>query len=218
MAGLEQTYGLAALAVHKFRLQARVTQCLDECAHQAAWRGVEDLFGMLDAGASPLTIAPEVFVGFTPEMDYKPTKSFRGRVFQKHLYPAVGEMNGPETEVAAVLDSLPEVDVWLRNIERHARSFRLPYPSETGDWFYPDYLARLNDARLLVLEYKGSHIEPHDQGKRQIGLAWQRAMKGQGVFLWVGDSSDTTRGRTIAQQLQDGLRGNGAGGRSSLSG
>jgi len=75
---------------------------------------------------------------------------------------------------------------------------------------YPDYLARLNDARLLVLEYKGSFIETHDQRKRQIGLAWQRAMKGQGVFLWIGDSSETARGRTIAQQIQDGLRGIGA--------
>ena len=119
-------------------------------------------------------------------------------------------MNRPETDVAAVLDSLPEVEVWLRNLDRHPRSFRLPCPSEHGDWFYPDFLGRLTDTRLLVTEYKGGYLEPFDSRKRQMGLAWQRAMNGRGVFLWIGDSAETSRGRSIAQQIQDGLRGGGA--------
>jgi len=96
---------------------------------------------------------------------------------------------------------------WLRNMDRHPRSFRLPCPSAHGDWFYPDFLGRLTDTRLLVMEYKGGYLEPFDSRKRQMGLAWQRAMNGQGVFLWIGDSAETSRGRSIAQQIQAGLRG-----------
>jgi type III restriction enzyme len=110
-----------------------------------------------------------------------------------------------EAEVAVVLDALPEVELWLRNLDRRPDSFRLPCPTNQGDWFYPDFLARLTDARLLVLEYKGSHLEDHDQAKRQIGLAWQRAMKGQGLFLWIGDAPETAQGRSIAEQIRMGI-------------
>jgi type III restriction enzyme len=110
-----------------------------------------------------------------------------------------------EAEVAVVLDALPEVELWLRNLDRRPDSFRLPCPTNQGDWFYPDFLARLTDARLLVLEYKGSHLEDHDQAKRQIGLAWQRAMKGQGLFLWIGDAPQTAQGRSITEQIRMGI-------------
>ncbi|HYN78786.1 MAG TPA: DEAD/DEAH box helicase family protein, partial [Lamprocystis sp. (in: g-proteobacteria)] len=49
------------------RLQARLTQCLDHCALRAAGRGLINLFDVQDGVPSPLTIAPEVFVGFHPE-------------------------------------------------------------------------------------------------------------------------------------------------------
>jgi len=65
----------------------------------------------------------------------------------------------------------------------------------------------IGDTRLLVMEYKGGYLEPFDSRKRQMGLAWQRAMNGPGVFLWIGDSAETSRGRSIAQQRQEGLRG-----------
>ncbi len=120
---------------------------------------------------------------------------------RQHRYPSVGEMNQPETELAVVLDAPPEVEVWLRNFERHSHSFRLPCPAKGNDWFYPDFLARLHDGRVLVMEYKGSHIGDGDKAKRQIGLAWQRAMQGRGLFLWIGDSEGTAQGRGIAQQI-----------------
>lgn len=199
---LEETHGLTPLLVHKNRLPARLTECLNLCAEQAGQRGLGDLFSTLDGPASPLTIAPDqVFVAFTPQTTYAPAKPYQGRLFQKHLYPSVGEMNQPETELAVVLDALPEVEVWLRNLERHPHSFKLPCPAKGNDWFYPDFLARLHDGRVLVMEYKGSHIEDGDKAKRQIGLAWQRAMQGQGLFLWIGDSEETAQGRGIAQQI-----------------
>ncbi len=34
-------------------------------------------------------------------------------------------------------------------------------------------------------------------------------------MLWIGDSAETSRGRSIAQQIQDGLRGAGLRGHKS---
>lgn len=204
---LEQRHGLPALMVHKFRLQARVDEFLGQCAAKTARRGLQGLFAAGAGVPSPLAVVPEVFVDFNPGTDYRPSRALRGRTFKKHLYPSVGELNDDELTLAVVLDTLPEVAVWLRNMERHPRSFRLPYPSDAGDWFYPDFLARLTDARVAVIEYKGSQIDDRDQGKRQIGLAWERAMQGKGLFLWIGDSVNTARGRGIGEQVQDALAG-----------
>lgn len=209
VAALEQQHGLHALMVHKFRLQARVDDFLGQCAAKAARRGLAALNGALlseDAGSTwPFAIAAEMLAEFDARVDYRPTRPLRGRSFGKHLYPLIGEMNDDELALAVVLDSLPAVAVWLRNLDRHPRSFRLPYPSESGDWFYPDFLARLADGRVAAIEYKGKHLEPLDEGKRQIGLAWERAMGGKGCFVWIGDSATTAKGRAIAQQLIDAL-------------
>lgn len=121
-------------------------------------------------------------------------------------------MNGPQTEVAVVLDSLPDVAVWVRNLVGHPSRFRLPCPSLKGDWFYPDFVGRLTDERVFALEHKGGHLEANDQHKREIGLAWGRATQGRGVFLWGGDSAETPKGRSIAEQVQNGLRHGDAAG------
>jgi len=207
---LERTQALETLLVYKYRLRSTLTGCLDRCAQQAADRGLDDLFGAQDDPAWPLTTAPQIAASFLPGTDYAPARAAQGRVFAKHLYPRVDAMNGPETAVAVVLDTLPEVAVWVRNLVGHPSSFRLPCPSLEGDWFYPDFVGRLTDERVFSLEYKGGHLEAHDQHKRQIGLAWERATQGRGVFLWIGDSAETARGRMIGEQIQAGLRGGGA--------
>ena len=92
-------------------------------------------------------------------------------------------MDGEEAECARALDFLPTVDVWLRNVERKRGSFRLPTRT---DYFYPDYVARLSDSRLLALEYKGQGWLDSDdtKEKRRLGELWAR---GSGnVFLLVG--------------------------------
>ena len=95
-----------------------------------------------------------------------------------------GAQGGEETQCAEVLDSLPGLRHWLRNVARHPNSFWLPTASGK---FYPDFVAELEDGRFLVVEYKGAHIaEGADTaGKRTIGALWERAMNGRGLFLVV---------------------------------
>jgi len=51
--------------------------------------------------------------------------------------------------------------------------------------FYPDFVARLDDGRLLVVEYKGAHIaEGADTAeKRTIGELWERESAGTCLFV-----------------------------------
>jgi len=54
-----------------------------------------------------------------------------------------------------------------------SHAFSLPTSS---DWFYPDFVAQLDDGRLLVVEYKGTHFatNANTQEKAAIGPAWAR--------------------------------------------
>ena len=83
---------------------------------------------------------------------------------------------------AQVIDSLATVKYWIRNVVRHPNSFWLPTAT---DKFYPDFVALLNDGRLLVVEYKGAHIaETSDTNeKRTIGALWERSSDGKGLFI-----------------------------------
>ena len=82
---------------------------------------------------------------------------------------------------------------------RHRESFWLPTAT---DKFYPDFVALLNDGRLLVVEYKGAHIaEGSDTAeKRAIGALWERESRGKGLFIVVEKS---VNGRNVSQQLTE---------------
>ena len=78
--------------------------------------------------------------------------------------------------------SLPEVEFWVRNLERDQYAFWL---QTSTDKFYPDFVAKLNDGRYLAVEYKGSHLETSADTaeKDAIGQLWAARSKGQCVFL-----------------------------------
>ena len=95
--------------------------------------------------------------------------------------PEDGGDEGEEFRCAQAIDSLSEVEYWIRNVARHPASFRLPLAS---GWFYPDFVAQLKDGRTLVVEYKGAHLlkTPETIEKRAIGDVWERRSAGRGLF------------------------------------
>lgn len=109
---------------------------------------------------------------------WKPRKHFLG----PDALPAFdGADNGEEFQCAQAIDSLSEVRFWIRNVAKHPASFRLP--TALGR-FYPDFIAQLEDGRLLVVEYKGDHLKDSIETgeKRTIGELWERSSDGQGLF------------------------------------
>lgn len=133
---------------------------------------------------------------------WKPRKHFLGA----DSLPAFdGAEDGEEFQCAQAVDSLPEVKFWLRNVAKNAKSFWLP--TATGK-FYPDFVARLNDDRMMVIEYKGALLAgggvDDTNEKRAVGRLWEQKSGGKGLFVVI---EKQLGGRDMRRQLQDKLRG-----------
>jgi type III restriction enzyme len=131
--------------------------------------------------------------------------------FRKHYYPLPGELkddiDAEETACAVALDRLHAVKSWVRNLERQPEaSFWLPTSS---DRFYPDFVAELDDGRLLVAEYKGANLYSNDDSreKRTIGEVWASASEGRCVFAMVTDAE--TAGLSVEKQLRQAVERHG---------
>lgn len=105
--------------------------------------------------------------------------------FKNHFFGMVGELEskGEEFECARLIDTLPQVKHWIRNLSgRPQSSFWLP---TSTDRFYPDFVAMLQDGRIFVIEYKGAHLaDTQDtKEKRNIGELWAAKSEGRVLFL-----------------------------------
>ncbi len=109
-----------------------------------------------------------------------------GTEFKKHLFRVVGDLEptGEEYECAVYLERCKDVKAWVRNTSRQPYSFWL---QTSSDKFYPDFVALLNDGRVLVVEYKGAHISTTDDSKekRLVGDLWADRSSGTGLFLMI---------------------------------
>lgn len=120
---------------------------------------------------------------FSPS-SYAPHWSYIGHPYEfcKHYYPFIGELKnkGEEFECAQALDVVDGVKHWVRNLAR--RGFWLPLAEGK---FYPDFVAELNDGRILVVEHKGDDRATSDEskGKALIGELWEKTSEGKGLFL-----------------------------------
>lgn len=127
--------------------------------------------------------------------------------FKKHYYPVIHDLRekrvdgtpAEEFVCARAIDTHPAIKHWVRNVERDERfSFWLPTAT---DYFYPDFVAELNDGRVLVVEYKGAHLlNDETREKDQIGRQWAASSGGKCLFLMaVADD----KGRGVATQIAD---------------
>lgn len=136
--------------------------------------------------AVPTVTSEQVTLEMGNPERYAPNSVYDGSYqFKHHLFPQVGELksDGEEFDCAAYLDAHPEVEVWVRNLERRpATSFWLP---TSTDRFYPDFIARTKDKRIVAVEYKGSIFWSNDDSKekRQVGDLWAARSGGKCVFV-----------------------------------
>ena len=124
-----------------------------------------------------------------------------GQRFSHHLYGTNrmqrldGKPLGEEFQCAVQLDALEAVEVWCRNIARHPDAFWLP---KAEGRFYPDFVARLTDGRLMVVEYKGEDRSTNDdtKDKDRVGRLWAEATGN--VYATVFKALD---GKSPAEQM-----------------
>jgi len=131
---------------------------------------------------TPLTVNPDCCFKYSEA--YPVNIRYSGTIkFNKHLYSEVGDLNNEEAECAQKLDLNPKVDCWVRNLDRREQdSFWL---QTSTDKFYPDFVCKLTDGRILVVEYKGHHLYSNQDSteKRTIGELWANRSKGKCLFI-----------------------------------
>jgi len=161
----------------------------------------------LFAPTAPVEFAFEQSYRFDPMAYPAPaTRIYSGKYqFKKHYYATIGDLRykradgklAEEFNCAMQLDALDEVDFWVRNLV-HQTAFWLPVARGRT---YPDFVAKLKDGRLLVIEYKGGDrvTNENSKAKRQVGELWERLSKGRALYLMATAKDD--RGRDTRAQL-----------------
>ena len=181
----------------KFILEKVLRERIDTARRQAYKKGYQACMFGSDAIATVDTSAFQ----FTFPADYPANLLYEGAIgFDKHFYPRIAIMNGEESECAQAIDRNPLIKFWVRNLERQPiHAFWLP---TSTDKFYPDFVAKLNDGRLLVIEYKGKHLDNEDSKEKElIGKVW--AEKSGNLFLMAWKKDDT--GYDVYQQINQVL-------------
>jgi len=182
----------------RFVLETVIRQRLAQARHAASQTALQRV---LLEDASRLTVDLRRY-GFRFPPQYPASQFYEGRwPFKKHYYPLIARMNDEEAKCAQALDAHPKVKYWVRNLERQLlHAFSLPTSS---DWFYPDFVAQLDDGRILVVEYKGEHLKTNDDTREKdtVGRAWAK-ISGH-VFLMA--FKQDSQGRDVAAQVRHAL-------------
>ena len=205
----ERGFSLAQLLKGQFVLRRKLIEQLQSAKEQAAKQGFQQaLFG----GGLEIVCDDGPDHGFTYPADmalYPAHAYFRADTmrFRKHYYPVPGDLQwktagGALTEeflCAQQIELLDEIEFWVRNLA-HASQFWMP---TSRGRTYPDFVARLKDGRLLVVEYKGGDRFSADQEeeKRNVGALWARRSGGRGLYLMarrIDDNGRDVRGQLLA--------------------
>lgn len=197
---LERKMPLGDLVRFRYQLAEAVRETLARAREAMTRRNFQELL-FTEAGSKRLLLAnPMVFAKSYPVKNcYQGNYSFR-----KHFFPLIGEMNPEEEEAAKILDRSAKVDFWIRNLERQPlTSFWL---QTSTDKFYPDFVAKLTDGRVFVLEHKGMDRVSNDDSreKRALGNLWASLSKGEGIFLMSCLVDE--KGRSLAQQIEEAIK------------
>jgi type III restriction enzyme len=179
----QQGWPLGRLVRERFPLRSVIEKRIQACRLDAKVRAYQEV--LFESVSGPVTVNPEHVFAFDPDRYPARWVCERSSDFQKHFHRQVGELGpkGEEFECALFIDQLPEVAVWVRNLERQPdKSFWLP---TSTDRFYPDFVGRLQDGRILVVEYKGQDRWSNDDSKekRLLGQLWAERSGGMGVFV-----------------------------------
>lgn len=204
----ERNFSLTALVRARFQLAQALSKEMERLRILAMQKGFQ---GRLLDMAVP---SPEELVNYSFQFQpgqYPARQLYQGSYeFNKHFYPVIHDLRektaagntAEEFLCAQAIDAHPKVKHWVRNIERQEHfSFWLPTSS---DYFYPDFVAELEEGRVLVVEYKGEPYKTNDDSreKKQVGQQWEKSSGGRCLFLFaVADE----KGLDVFKQLKHKL-------------
>ena len=188
---------LEQLVVDKYRLKKAAEKKIDQHRERIQH---EIYQALLFGERAEVAVSPEVCFSYSLEpRHYAYSKAYRGRhTFEKHYYPEIGDLEaqGEEFECAQFIDKLEAIDFWVRNpVKRPGQSFWL---QTSTDKFYPDFVCKLKDGRVLVVEYKGGHLINSDSKEKEaLGQLWAKRSGGACLFVMPTNKDYEAISRTI---------------------
>lgn len=213
ISGLSQDRGfsLSQLLNGQFVLRRKLSEQLQLAKVEALKDGFQQaLFG--NAADVVVSDEPDAMFTYPADMTLYPAHSYyQGGTyrFRKHYYPFVGDLQwktpggkvGEEFLCAQAIDQLDEVEFWVRNLVDRSQ-FWMPTAKQRT---YPDFVARLKDGRLLVVEYKGGdrYSSDTEKEKRMVGELWATKSKGKGIYLMAQLKDE--KGNSVTEQLKGAI-------------
>ncbi len=197
----ERGFALTGLVRSRFQLGQMIAKRIDSVVTTARNQGFQNLlFGRTDA----ILTHSEAWTFQFLKGRYPVRQAYSGRwQFKKHFYAQIADLkaSGEEFDCAVALDAEPAVKHWVRNLVR-LPEFAFWLPTAT-DYFYPDFVAELNDGRLLVVEYKGDGYATNDDSseKRLVGERWAQTTGQRFVMV-----EKLLNGMDMAQQIRLALK------------
>lgn len=190
---------LTALIRNKYPLSRSIKELVSAYRQQAVTKGYQQALFNNDAD-----VVTTYDFSYEFKADNYPTRPpyYSGNYkFNKHYYPQIEDMksSGEEFDCAQIIDSLPQVKHWIRNLVRRGEaSFSLPLAHTN---FYPDFIVELQDGRILVVEYKGEVYKTNDDSaeKRMVGELWANHSQGKCLFLMAVKKDN--QGQDVRQQI-----------------
>lgn len=174
------------LVFMRFRLKSAVREKIKQHYLDAKKKGFQELLftehGVVKEKLSKFSLGEDFVFPETYPVSNPYSGTFR---FSKHYYSQIGEMNDEEEECAINIDSNPNVEFWVRNIER--REFHSFWLQTSTDKFYPDFVVKLKDGTIVLVEYKNETLYSTDDSKekRQIGKFYAGLSNGSCRFLML---------------------------------
>ena len=177
----ERKFDLATLVRGKFILARKLEDKIKQCRVAAYENGYQQLL------FEPNSVVETTYAYSFPNDPncYPANWYYQGRhQFKKHFYALPGELKseGDELDCAIALDAQSAVKHWVRNLSNQPEASM--WIQTKTDRFYPDFLAELNDGRLLMVEYKGEGWSDSEdtREKRRLGDLWAEKSEGKALF------------------------------------
>ncbi|MBN8456642.1 MAG: DEAD/DEAH box helicase family protein [Verrucomicrobia bacterium] len=129
---------------------------------------------------------------FHPD-NYAPDRDYDGRFgeadFRHHYYPRIGDFDSKEEYLCACelekWAAKGRIEFWVRNLVRKPCSSFFLQTAEGR--FYPDFVCRLPDGTILVVEYKGANLYQSAKLDRDMGELWAELSDGKCRFVMATD-------------------------------
>lgn len=170
-------------------LESRIATLRKEAATNAFQ---ESLFA--DDAAERVAVSADYVFTFNPYA-YAPNRDYEGGYgiyeFRHHYYGRIGDFDSKEEfECAVWLDQQADkgrIEFWVRNlVRREGSSFSL---LKADGRFYPDFICKLPNEKILIVEYKGANQwdTPKVDMDRKVGNLWANMSDGKCRFAMVKD-------------------------------